>query len=326
MSPIGSPSSHWLDALFEKHLQEKSLVKTAVKCSACMPHEACDTCFLKNYKAKRDALKELALPFLGKRIQLWQKLQELEKEKKAPQWHEKAIFLANLLECHKDLMYDHGHLTTGFLWKVVYNGTPFYLVGSLHNRLCEIENESPASVETSLHPKMQMAVQLSSCLYVEMDLNSFATALGVSDTEMALSKLFPGLDQALESFSKRHGKEVKSLESVDTQSKLVRKLKEKVSQPCETEAEINHCIFDACQWGNFSALEESYTALNQVSGFLIDVLEVEKRSVEMVERIESVVKKGNTAIFALGALHMVGPKGALALLKNKGSTIEAISL
>ena len=148
------------------------------------------------------------------------------------------------------------------------------------------------------------------------------------------------LDQALEAYAKAQGAQVVGLESAIEQFAIMS------SMPLESQAiflidaarmrdrvnDLNETMIQAyldrkVTWfiplSKAIAKEEQTDAQKTAEADFMSAL-IDKRNANMAERAEAMLKTGN-ALIAVGALHLPGDKGLVALFRKQGFTVTAVN-
>lgn len=252
----------------------------------------------------------------------------------------RASLISGVLLEHKNLLSrDEGQLK-GFLWKATYRKSTCFLIGTLHERRKPVENDedlSPENLAASLDARIVRALQASQSIFIELDDLDKGSQCGMSDAELKHRAERPGIERALISVANLNGKVVKEMEKIETHKAIseaileegvkrgsaLSKFSKHVADQIFDELLFDDFLYDAGRWGNYSSLDSCYRYLREKSNML-DVLDCDGRTAEMVKQIFASLEKGESHTFAFGALHFPGPAGALHLLRQRGVQIEEV--
>lgn len=217
----------------------------------------------------------------------------------------------------------------GFLWKVTYQTNSVFLLGVSHYIL--LDKMLP---EESVHPKVMQVLDESDTLYVELsqeemqadekfvaEVTADVTAATIRDwqnPQKILSKSNSyafrrykkslGLDINLQSLALKKGKTVCSLETTVIQ---LRSLKKIFQEKFDVERVLD--LIDSVQWNNLLQITEIFEEYSDKFKEAVNA-----RNPRMANQIMAKLRKGEKALFAVGACHFIGKKGILALLQKKG--------
>lgn len=140
-----------------------------------------------------------------------------------------------------------------------------------------------------------------------------------------------GLDQHFYDQAKRGGKTVQGLETVEfqisrfdgmTPEQQDRMLAETLKE-LQTETATVGKLGDAWKSGDVPAIERIALADLQSDPLMYQRLLVE-RNKNWMPKIETLFARRGRALVVVGAAHLVGPDGLLAMLKAKGYTVEQL--
>jgi uncharacterized protein len=158
-------------------------------------------------------------------------------------------------------------------------------------------------------------------------------AITLQGMELAKSGFDPalGLDQHFYDQAKQTGRAVQGLETVEFQisrfdemtlEQQDRLLAETLNE-LATETAIATKLADAWQRGDVPAIERMVLADLKSDPALYQRLLVE-RNRNWMPKIEALFARPGRALVVVGAAHLIGPDGLLAMLKAKGYTVEQL--
>lgn len=154
------------------------------------------------------------------------------------------------------------------------------------------------------------------------------TALTLAQVDMARDEQ-KILDEAFQDYAKKQGKELKSLESVDEQIKALDKLSYKdqakelyktIKNPEKDTKEMSRLV-EAYVKEDLYELEQLIKSSEMPS--VLNTSLLKERNKVMVERMVALIKEKPTFV-AVGAGHLGGNDGLIALLREKGYKVRGI--
>jgi uncharacterized protein YbaP (TraB family) len=162
-------------------------------------------------------------------------------------------------------------------------------------------------------------------------LKPWMIALTIEGLELRKSGFDPelGLDMRFYNLAKRGGKTIQGLETVEFQisrfddmtfEQQDRLLAEALKELHTEKASVTK-LTDAWKNGDAAAVERIVLADLKADPFLYQRLLVE-RNKNWLPKIEALFARKTPALVLVGAAHLVGPDGLVAMLKAKGYTLE----
>lgn len=147
--------------------------------------------------------------------------------------------------------------------------------------------------------------------------------------KMMACKTIDGIEQELMALAKKEKKEIKGLETMAFQSAVLDQIPYTVQakELLNTIDSINDYKQKFNEWRSIyisQDLKKIETSFEQEPNFEEDkALMLDNRNENWIKKIENILINENVFI-AVGAAHLVGEKGLIALLKAKGYTLKAI--
>src|SRR6516225_2867830 len=239
-----------------------------------------------------------------------------------------------------------------FAFKATGKGGTIYLMGSIH-----VMSES----FYPLNPVLEAAFKDSDLLVEEVDLAQMLDPMaqmniltrGMLPSNQSLDKVISpatlaftlqgmelmkagfdpalGLDQHFYDQAKESGKSVQGLETVEfqisrfdamTMEQQDRMLSETLKE-LATETETVGKLGDAWKAGDVPTIERIALADLKSDPLMYQRLLVE-RNKNWMPKIEALFARPGKALVVVGAAHLVGPDGLIAMLKAKGYTVEQL--
>jgi uncharacterized protein YbaP (TraB family) len=143
----------------------------------------------------------------------------------------------------------------------------------------------------------------------------------------ALGTFGPGVDVALINYAKSHGKELRYLESLQSQFEMmdklggggeVKELEKLLANLGKDDADVR-TLFGAWTQGDLSklaSLEDKDPGQR--------VLVLDNRNKAWLPQIEAMLKEPKTILVTVGAAHLAGPQSVISLLCAKGWKVERV--
>ncbi|WP_460838740.1 TraB/GumN family protein [Noviherbaspirillum agri] len=221
----------------------------------------------------------------------------------------------------------------------VRNDAPFQAALTKHGRYANGE-----TVEQHLSPDslnlLKQALQESGLAYDSMQHMKpwlLANLLMGLDLERNGYRRQYGIEYFLLSVADREAKAVHELESAEYQMALFADMSDAMQEQYlrETLAEIGsgsalrkaQGLINAWAEANGSAMENVLRASlseNTLSSDFTQRVLLDRRNPEMADKIEALLKNGESSFVGVGLLHLLGEKGLPALLQQRGYTVEKV--